>query len=701
MLAAALTLLLLVGPALVSPLLPLAAVPAEPGAATLTDAPVFQAVAADLDGDGAREIVALVRPPDGLMAAAAWRESEGAWAPAGEPVQVQFPGSGPLEWAGTPARLLVRSVEGADVVSIVRQPRARELDLDSPCCMLLDDLVLEAGALQLVPRIDPIDAMDALHALDLDGDGTDELVATRSIVPLGDISYPTAALLLRWTGSAFDLTPSRLSVGSGDTPFVLGDTDGVPGEELGIIATLGRPELHRVRLGPDDALLVDDARLDAAGAVGVTGATAVPIGTGRGIAVMAASGRLAVNAWPAGEAAGPVLATTTVEGGSIIAPVRTAGTDRLAVRLPGQRLRLLRLPDLQPDGRGDVTWSPGAMAFASGAPVVPYVGPLPGGGADDAAAIAFGGRLVTSGDASGVVPFPALAGAQPIGLVGTDRATLAILHGPSPQAALHPQGGRLDVPTAGPGSAITVAPASLGPSVEPDGAPLEPPISGTVVTLEDGTLVIGPRGFRAAFSAPPGSRVYLAGSDPSVVASIRVVPASGQLEVPLVPPPVPTEGPHRFSAAVTTPAGHGYLATWEAEVADAAPALDAALTTPFGSADVVVTGATAPYATVTVDGSVVPVDPDGRFEARIPLPPWPTDVAVSAADPFGNAASRTVSGVGWFDYRGLPWPAIAVGALGVAAVRLFLRVPATVQRPRAPDDDAILEEIDPDDAPGS
>ena len=690
MLAAALIALLFVGPGLASPPTSLATIPPEPGAATLTNAAVFQAVVADLDGDGAREIVALARPADGLMAAVAWRETDGAWEAVGEPLQVQSQGSGPLEWAGTPARLLVRSVDGSDAVTIARQPRARELDLDSPCCLLIDDLVLDGEALRLVPRADPIDAMDAVHALDLDGDGTDELVATRSIYPLGDISYPTFAVVMRWTGNAFEQTPSRLSVGSGDTPFLLGDTDGVPGTELAIAATLGRPELHRVRLGPNDTLLVDDAGLVA------TGATAIPLPGGPGIAVMAASGRLSVHAWPSGEGIGPALGTAQVDGGSILGPIRAGGVDRLAVRASGQQLHLLDLPALSSDPRGAVSWSPSAMAFTSGGPVAPYVGPLPGGGRDGAAAIAFGGRLVTSHRGSGVLPFPALPGAQPIGLAGADLATLAVLHGPSPLAPQHPRGGRLDPPAAVPGSAIAVAPVPLAEQAEPDGTPLEPATTGTLPAGEEGVVAIGPGGFRVQLEAPPGSRVYVAGSDPSVVASIAAVPDSGRLDVPLVPPPVRAEGRHRFSVALTTPAGHGYLATWEAEVLDGPPPLEAVPTTPLGSGEVLVSGRTAPYASITVDGEAATVDAEGRFEARVPMPPWPTEAVVSAVDPFGNAASRTVSGVGWFDYRGLPWLGIAVAALGFAAVRLFLRVPATRERPRDPDDDAVLEEIEPE-----
>jgi hypothetical protein len=77
------------------------------------------------------------------------------------------------------------------------------------------------------------------------------------------------------------------------------------------------------------------------------------------------------------------------------------------------------------------------------------------------------------------------------------------------------------------------------------------------------------------------------------------------------------------------------------------------------------------------------------------MPPWPTTVEVVATDPFGLAARTSVSGVGTFDYRGLPWVPIAVVLVGIAAIVLFLRVPRPPPLARRADD-GVLEEIDPD-----
>ena len=694
MLAAVLAALLLIGPTLAASVSPVVAIPDEPGTATILDAPIFQAVVADLDRDEVGEIVALVRPSDGLMAVVAFRETTDGWAVVGDPTPVQFAGAGPLQWSGTPARLVVREAGGRDVVSIVRQPRSTELDLEAECCLVVDDLVLGTDGLRLAPRTGRLDAMDAVRVVDLDGDGTDELVATRSIPPLGDISYPTAVAVLRWNGSAFDATMSELPVGSGDTPFVLGDSDGVPGEELAIAATLGRPELYRLRLAANDEFHVDEARIVA------REATAVPLEGRRGVAILATSGQLSIHAWPAGADLGAALGVADMDAATLLGPVRVDGTDRVAVRqfLGADQLHLLGLPDLSPDPRGALAGSRAARAFASGSPVRPFVGELPGGTPTGDRAAVFQGQLLTSAELDpGIVAFPLLAGAQPIGLAGADRQTLAVLHGMRTLPVLGPRGGRLDPPATVPGSVITVAPLPLATRDEPGDGRLEPTVSGALVHGADGELSIGAAGFRAVIEAPAGSRVYVAASDPSVVASTAVVPPAGRLEIPLVPPTVPMDDPrHRFSVAVTTPTGHSALATWDARVLTGPPELDVSATTPIGSGDVTVRGSTEPYVSITVAGMPVAVDAGGRFEASVAVPPWPTSVEVSGIDPFGNSTRQTVSAVGWFDYRGLPWGLIAAGILGGAAMRLFLRVPRSRERPRVADGDGALEELEPD-----
>ena len=690
MLAAALALVVTIGPSLV-------AVPDEPGAEILLEAAIYQAVAADLDGDGVREIVVLTHGDGSTIAASAWQETDAGWQRIGTPLEVvpgaTIPG---VAWLGTPLRLLVRSVDGNDRVTLVRQPQYGDPEEEALCCLLLDDLVLDADGLQLAQATPRHSSVDAIRVIDLDGDGTDELVATNSVLPLGGISFPTEVRVYRWSGSRFGVTDSRLEIGSGDTPFLLGDSDGRPGDELGLIATAGRPALYRLSLGDGDQLVVEAAAVAAETAA----AMAVPIEDGRGIAILA-GGSLAVHAWPAGEQLAPPISEAPMGEAAFLGIVELAGTDSLLVRqtVTADRLHAFGLPSLTPPRFGAITRSPAAAAFGSG-PVLPYVGPLPGGGPEGEPALIYGGRLLSSVEPSSPEPFTGvrfatLAGSQPIGLVGADRSQLAVLHGSGP--IVDRRGGRLEAPLLNVVAAVSVAPFELALDPEMDDAALEPRVDGAIGLGPRHSIAIGPGGFTATVAAPPGSRVYVASEDPSVVETVVAMPESGSLDVPIPPSGVTVPSArYRASLGLTTPAGHSYLATWEVRVLDGPPPLEVSVRTTIGSGEVEIVGRTAPYATVMVGGQPVAIGADGAFAVSRALPPWPTDIGVAATDPFGNVAEQSVTGVGWFDYRALPWiPIVAVG-VSIAALVLFLRVPRMRPMPRRSDDDAAFEELEPD-----
>lgn len=666
----------------------LASIPGEPGAVVLTEGSIIQAVAADLDGDGAREVLVLTGgTADGSATLDAWTERrDGTWSPLPNSLMAVAPAA-PATPATlqNPARLVVRRIEGADRVSLLRQPAG-----DAGCCFSVQDVLGTDAGLRLAAVADPATTVGAAWVIDLDGDGTDEIVASRSLPPLGDISYPIEASVYRWTGTAFEVTMTRLPAGSGDTPFLLGDTDGRPGDELGIIATLGRPELHRISLGVDDTLVMDDAGLVA------TDATAVPLGDGRGIAVLTRGGTLGVHPWPAGARLGAPVAERPLQDGELLGAVAIDEAPRLIAREPGtaDRLHVLGLPNLALPLFGAVTRTPAAAAFTSG-PVGPFVGPIPRGDADGRPAIVYSGRLLSST----VRPegMAALPGAQPLGLVGMDAASIALFHAAGAPGLPDPSGGRLDAPVARPGAAVSVAPVELTLTPEAEAGVLGPPINGTVPLDGGRTIAVGESGFTASIEAPPGSRVYVAGTDPSVATAVLAVPDGGTLVVPLPPPPVATPEPrYRATVAVATPAGHGYLASWDVRVLTEPPPLRVSTSTPFGSGTVELSGASDPFATVTVDGRPVALASDGTFSARVDAPPWPTEIVVRAVDPLANEARSVVTAVGWFDYRQLPWIPIAAALLAAAAVALYLRVPRTGPLPRRADDDATLEELEPD-----
>ena len=90
------------------------------------------------------------------------------------------------------------------------------------------------------------------------------------------------------------------------------------------------------------------------------------------------------------------------------------------------------------------------------------------------------------------------------------------------------------------------------------------------------------------------------------------------------------------------------------------------------------------------------VDGTGRFAVSVGVPPWPTEIVIAATDPVGNARTFALSGVGFFDYRTLPWIPIVVVLVAIAGIVLYLRVPHLRPEPRAAGDDSVLEEIDPD-----
>lgn len=673
----------------------LVSIPTEPGAAVLVEGALIQAVAADLDGDGAREVLVLAGGNgDGSATLDAWREREdGAWARLPNGLTVVSPAAPATPAAlDSPVRLIVRRIDGVDRVTLLRQAGD-----DAACCLTVQDVVATDAGLQLRPVAEIGTSVDAAWAIDLDGDGTDEIVATRSLPPLGDVSYPLEAHLYRWSGEAFEVTVTELRAGSGDIPFVLGDTDGRPGDELGLIATLGRPELHRISLGAGGELVMEDAGVIADDAM------AVPVGNGRGIAVLTGAGTLGIHQWPSGSELGEPVAERPLDGGELVGVIAMDGTPRLVARQPGtaDRLHVLGLPALSPLF-GAVTRTAAAAAFLSG-PISPYVGPLPRGDASGRPAIIYSGRLLSSVSRPGaagpvaVQPMAGLPGAQPVGLVGSDAESIALYHGTGGPPLPDPSGGRMDPPVAHAGSAVSVAPLDLVLEPEDDGGVLDPPTGGAVPLDDRRTIAVGSVGFTTTIEAPPGSRVYVAGTDPSVANAVFAVPDGGSLVVPMPPPSVATLVPrYRATLAVATPAGRGYLASWDVRVLTAPPPLAATVRTPLGSWAVEVTGTTMPHASVTVDGQPAAVGTDGSFSARVSIPPWPTPIEVGATDPVGNRALIAVSGVGWFDYRELPWIPVAALLLAAVAVVSFLRVPRAAPPTRHVDDDGALEELDAD-----
>ena len=669
-----------------------AAIPDEPKTVALPDdRPTIQAVAADVDGDGVREVVRLVGEARGPIHAEAWTERSGGWRQVGDPVLVvpEPAGQGERAYSGRPVRLLVRAVDGGERVTVLRQPDFADPGDTTPCCLMLDDLVADPAGLRLSEAADPSVVADAVLVIDLDGDGTDELLASRSLPPLDGDSSPSEVRIYRWDGERFP-TPARteLPLGSGDVPMALGDSDGEPGDEAVLLGE-GRRGLVRLSLGPDDAVVAEELGVPAHDAI------AVPIESDRGLAAIVPNAGLTVLRWPRGEPVDRVAVRPLV--GGLLGVVGRGDDARLIAfgDVDGSALLALRLPGLERDT--DAPSRPRA-ALPRTAPVAGYVGPFFGGGPGGHAAVVFRGWFLApaGGEAAAeLTPMASLPGARPVGLVGADASWLAIHHATLPVPAVDPSGGRLVPPLVHPASGVTLAPADLAiGTAPPDELAYEPPVENGG-ELPSGELAVSDAGLAVIVRAPPGSRIYASEPGTTLLGEASVVGPSGERRVAIA---APEDDGRRVVASLTvvTPAGHGYFQSWRLRRLTGPPALVATSVTEAGSSLVSIRGTAATHATITVGGRRVDLDDDGDFVAQVTLPPWPTDVQVLARDPLGNEASVVVSGVGIFDYRALPWAAIALGLVGGAALVLLLRVPRSRPDARPAADDAVLEELDPD-----
>lgn len=669
------------------------AVPDEPGVVVLPDAPILQTVAADLDGDGRRELVRLVRGDGEAALAEVWVERGPTWAMLGEPVEVVPPSRIGARiddvYAATPVRLLVRRVAGRERVTVASQPHFEEIDVGEPCCLLLHDLVIEPGGVaRRVEVAAPSDFADAVLVIDLDGDGTDELLSTFSPPPARRVSFAIDASVHRWIDGRFaDPAVSSLPAGAGDVPFLLEDSDGVPGDEAAIAGTIGPPQLNRIRLGPGDALVMDPAGRAADQAL------AIPLGGGRGVAVSGIDGLIAAP-WPAGESISAPAGSSRLSDVRLIGTVEIDGEQLLALhRRETTALHLLALPGLEPRRSSLIGRSPAGERLGLG-PLSPYSGPLPVADPGVAPEVAHGGNRVGAGPSP--VRMATLAGAQPIGLVG-DATLVALHHGPLELAVSGAGGGALAVPAPLPSAWTSIVPVGLVRDPETDAGDLEPQVLGALPRERIDELAVGADGFTAEILAPPGSRV-VASDGQAATSRVLVVPDGGALAIPLLRGSN-SQDPSSMQAVtliVTTPAGHAYMAAWNVEVRTGPPPVEVDVATDLGSPAVEIEGTTLPGASVHVDGRSVDVDPAGRFAARVEVPPWPTDVVVEVDDSLGNVGRATVSGVGWFDYRALPWVPLVAAIVAVAALILLLRVPRLDPLPPRPDDDSALEELEPD-----
>lgn len=672
------------------PVAALDAVPAEPGTIVLPSARTLQALAGDVDGDGNRELLRLVQDDNEATLLEVWREAGGRWSRVDRPIQVlsgQAPGPGRNKvYAGAPARLLVWNEGGAERVLVVTQPRFELRDVGPACCLLIGKVVLDRSGLRLDSMGGQSNSVDAILALDLDGDGTDELLTTRSLQPIGEIEYPIEARVYRLDGARFG-QPSKVKLpfGSGDSPFALGDTDGHPGQEAGLIGTLGPPGLFRIRMDASGTLVMDRSGLRSA-----TAAVPFALQGGNAIAVTEPNAVRLVD-WPADQTPRVLAEDKGVSG--VLGTATTPNGPLLLLELDdGSRLRT-QGPDLRLGPTIDAGPSAVLLALRS---LRLYHGPLPGGGYEGSPAAIFRGRLVGSlGPRTGrqsEQPIAPFVDALPIGLVGRGNASLAVLHADLFPGGRARGGGVLEELTPSPDNWLSIAPIEEVLRAGVPSGRLEPAIEGAVRdATRPARLLTSAAGFHAHVSGPPGSRVAVFGMAET---KHQVLPASGVLSVAVEPPKSDAVNPQLDAGLVVlTPAGQAYVVDWTVQVLTEPPPVVAVAVTPFLSSQVRVSGNAPPGTMLTLNGSSIAAGADGHFAAEVTAPPWPSEVRLEATDLVGNQSTRVLSVVGLVDYRRLPWIPIVVLVTVVVAIALFARGPRARRLPLV-DGDARLEEIE-------
>lgn len=665
--------------------------------------PTITAIVGDVDGDGIRELIRL-GPLAGdlthvgvevVSADGDGRLTRHGMAPfrrlAG--VEEQLEGSAVPDERGMvaarinePARLLIWRVRGAERVLVTaigttENPRA--------CCLTLGEVGLDArGRTSITERAAIPESASYILAADLDADGTDELVISEPAT----LSAPgrTPIYVLRWIDGQFrrvegtvGAPTERLFDGS---LFSFGDSNGRPGDEVGL-RSLGPAQgvtiFHRISMDGAGTLRLDRARSRFSWPL-------LPVSTADGGRLFATNseGGSAVVAWPAG--GDRLVVERRFDGGGNPVAVLGSGTGARLMQLFGDDVEQLtdRMASLR------VTRASSRASVLSSRDRNAFVGPMPGGlrGSD---ALVFGGWLMTSlpsgAEAERAIierPIAALAATTPIGAFGPGDIVLGLCEGTIDSTR---EGGQLQAPAGPrPGVGLSTPRASTVLSPEDDDGRYEPALSGGVLSAAPNAQVLLTQdGVSAHVVAPAGSRILV--SDNAGARAPMFVPPSGSTQVAL---PV-GETQTVIGLVVITPSGHGYAASWIVRVQDSPPTLEAATpSSSFGFA-VPIRGRTDPGVSVTVDGQVATVAPDGSFALDVGVGFVPREVEIRAVDPVGNVATQRLSVVGPIDYRQLPWIPIVAALTVVAGAILYVRVPRPSPAPQRPsDDDAALEEIE-------
>jgi hypothetical protein len=673
------------------------------------------ALTADLDGDGAKEIVAIVSLPEpgSSLRVAVWGVRGGRWVSLGEEpvvrwVEADVEARTARLGEDTAALLSLRDGDRVRVVVAVGTPYTDTNP--GACCLSFANVRLQGTSnldLELVPE--ELGSVESMSVIDMEGDGRDELLVTAYGSSLTEASRPQYTLLRSPSGDGFVAEPVPIP---NDQPVWFssaGESDGTPGDDL-LFVHEGLRRLVRVT-SRDGALVAEQApAIDILQPPG----TSWIVGAADGVLLMSSERGIGTARWPRDGALGDVTEqeretwpTLYLLGtGEDARIVELTGTDVAAASDLGIRVFTLAL-DLEvdidaPQEMKDL-WAASQSATTTRADVLPnfypQMGPIPGGLPDGRAAFLGLGRLLEMDPGGDHVAreVASLAGGEVVGLAGPDSAWLAFGSGWF-------RGGGTSAWLGDPGFAeggfpddarVTVAPLDsvLGP-----GANADPPVElagATALDLRDGPMLFtGDDGFQATVSGEPGTLVVTSVGPQTQADEI----GNGPLTITLEPSGTRAPGrEHDVSMIVVSPGGFARTFGWDLTVLSEPPGLTAATSFELFDGRASVVGSVGVGTTVTVDGHSVYVTEAGDFGTVVEASIWPHDVMVVARDPLGNEHARRLEVVGFADIRALPWIPIMAALTVGAGVLLFLRTPVVRRADGvAMDGDGRLEEIDGD-----
>lgn len=705
-----------------------ATIPDEVGAIRL-DGPSYSTLVADLDGDGVRELVRVTTTGgDGTgLGVEVWRQAkDGSWdltAPAVELRRAAAPGDrlkGIVDKDGT---LPAKVGDGVRLLLWHQGSRERALAVvngtdptsSAFCCLTVWEVTEPAAGgpprLRLLANTQL--GGDTVFAADMNGDGTDELAVYES----GGQNTRASFDVMGWSAGRFSLVTSQpLNAGDNPQAFVLGNTDGLPGDEIGFIGSFGGGDplgygLSRVSLR-GAAIHVETAELPSDGVV-----IPVPGGASAGSNLVfgAVDKPLLALSWPADE--DTIEVARSSKPGVPVCAIGHGVNLRILVRTDPQPTLELMRPDLDAGSTEVLAPSHAATPFLTKS-YQPYAGPWPDLLSGGEQAVITQGVLLRadSGAAISEEPMAVLPGMAPIGQLGVDQAWTALemraRSTPAPSEVAS-NGGLLLVAA---DSSITLARTADVLAPEVGGGSIRPAVQDAFVDARASTaaqqaLVTATPAFEATITAPPDSvAMVIMVNSAAVYALVRNVPPAAQSEIGGPPFRIPvvsslgSPGNQVFEATllVLTPAGHAYSARWHVRLLRAPPRITADPAFFSLGPGATLDGRTDPSATITAEGQTVHAGPDGRFELQVPAGVIPRDVVLEARDAVGNRGSITVSVLAPLDYRRLPWLPIVALITVAAGAFLFLQAPRRMRKPVSAAvtteilDDATLEELDPD-----